>query len=170
MSVHVAWEVGASSGRVMLGSVGRDHLQLSECARFRNGPGRGRFRHHFLLGCPGSVAGRRGRAPGGRHVAAAAGEEVATVGVDTWAIDYGLLDAGGALLGNPRSYRDARTEGGAEQLHGPIAPRPGTPGTRDGVGERPRPGSGDRDTRQPVGGPAGPLAPADPLSTYTPGG
>jgi rhamnulokinase len=56
------------------------------------------------------------------HVAAAAGGDVATVGVDTWAIDYGLLDADGALLGNPRSYRDTRTEGVAEQVHRRMAP------------------------------------------------
>ncbi len=43
------------------------------------------------------AAGRAGRLDG--------------VGIDTWAVDYGLLDADGALLGNPVHYRDARTDG-----------------------------------------------------------
>ncbi|HWM97325.1 MAG TPA: rhamnulokinase family protein [Streptosporangiaceae bacterium] len=43
--------------------------------------------------------------------AAARSFELASVGIDSWGVDYGLLDAGGALLGNPVHYRDARTEG-----------------------------------------------------------
>jgi rhamnulokinase len=35
----------------------------------------------------------------------------ASIGVDSWGVDYGLLDAGGQLLGNPISYRDSRTDG-----------------------------------------------------------
>jgi rhamnulokinase len=41
---------------------------------------------------------------------------VDSVGIDSWAVDYGLLDADGALLGNPVHYRDARTEGVAEKV------------------------------------------------------
>ncbi|MFE2133399.1 rhamnulokinase family protein [Streptomyces sp. NPDC059466] len=42
--------------------------------------------------------------------------QVDSVGIDSWAVDYGLLDADGALLGNPVHYRDTRTEGVAEQV------------------------------------------------------
>ncbi len=41
---------------------------------------------------------------------------VDSVGIDSWAVDYGLLDADGALLGSPVHYRDSRTEGVAEKV------------------------------------------------------
>jgi rhamnulokinase len=54
--------------------------------------------------------------PGGLRAAGGAGP-VASVGVDGWGVDDGLLDAAGALLGNPYHYRDARTEGAADRVH-----------------------------------------------------
>ena len=42
---------------------------------------------------------------------AAAAYPLSGAGIDSWAVDYGLLDAGGALLGNPVHYRDGRTDG-----------------------------------------------------------
>jgi rhamnulokinase len=52
----------------------------------------------------------------------AAGRDAALdgIGIDSWAVDYGLLDASGALLGNPVHYRDSRTDGVAERLHADI--------------------------------------------------
>ena len=44
-----------------------------------------------------------------RHAAAA--YPLASAGIDSWAVDYGLLDASGALIGNPVHYRDSRTDG-----------------------------------------------------------
>ena len=41
--------------------------------------------------------------------------QLAGIGIDSWAVDYGLLDSSGALLGNPVHYRDARTDGGVER-------------------------------------------------------
>ncbi len=120
VSRHAAVDLGASSGRVMLGSVGPDLLDLEEVARFRNGAvevaagadGREPRLHWDVLGLwQDALAGlaRAGRAAGT--------DGVRSVGVDTWAVDYALLDAGGGLLANPRSYRDARTDGVAEQVH-----------------------------------------------------
>ena len=119
MSLHAAVDFGASSGRVMLGAVGPGRLQLTEAARFRNGavevPGqRGTALHWDVLGLwRESLAGLRQVGA----LARAAGEPVASVGVATWAVDYGLLAGDGTLLGAPRSYRDARTDGVAERVH-----------------------------------------------------
>ncbi|AVH55034.1 MULTISPECIES: rhamnulokinase [Streptomyces] len=100
-----AVDLGASSGRVMVGRVGPDTLDLTEAHRFRNRPVRvpEGLRWDILALYADVLDGLR-----------AAGQ-VDSVGIDSWAVDYGLLDADGALLGNPVHYRDARTEGVAEK-------------------------------------------------------
>jgi rhamnulokinase len=105
-----AVDLGASSGRVMVGEVGPGRLALTEVARFPNGPVRlGATLHWDVLALyRGVLDGLRAAGP------------VDAVGVDSWAVDYGLLDATGALLGNPVHYRDARTEGVAERLHATL--------------------------------------------------
>jgi rhamnulokinase len=101
-----AVDLGASSGRVMTAEVGADRLELAEVSRFRNGPVRlGDTLHWDVLALyRGVLDGLRAAGP------------VAGVGIDSWAVDYGLLDGAGALLGNPVHYRDARTDGVAERL------------------------------------------------------
>ncbi|WP_432534418.1 rhamnulokinase [Kineococcus esterisolvens] len=112
MSTHIAVDLGASSGRVMLGSAAPGRLMLQEVHRFGNGGVQVAGRLHWdAVGLWREVLaglGRAARPPGG---AAAR-----TVGVDTWAVDYGLLTREGALLGTPRHYRDSRTEGVAERV------------------------------------------------------
>jgi rhamnulokinase len=101
-----AVDLGASSGRVMLGQVGPNQLELSETHRFWNGPIRLRSTLHWdILGLYREMLvglSRTGRVDG--------------IGIDSWAVDYGLLDRHGALLGNPVHYRDARTEGVMERV------------------------------------------------------
>ncbi|WBB67923.1 rhamnulokinase family protein [Micromonospora sp. WMMD812] len=107
MSVRLAAvDLGASSGRVMVGRVGPGELELTEAHRFPNEPVRvGATLHWDVLGLyRGVLDGLRAAGP------------VASVGVDSWAVDYGLLDAAGALLGNPVHYRDHRTDGVAERV------------------------------------------------------
>ncbi len=103
-----AVDLGASSGRVMAAEVGAGHLRLTGVARFPNGPVRiGPTLHWDVLGLyQGMLAGLR-----------AAGDPLDAVGIDSWAVDHGLLDATGALLGNPVHYRDSRTDGVADRLH-----------------------------------------------------
>ncbi|WP_419586973.1 rhamnulokinase [Streptomyces sp. Qhu-G9] len=103
---YAAVDLGASSGRVMVGRVGPDSLELTEAHRFPNRPVRTPegLRWDILALYAGVLDGLR-----------AAGQ-VDSVGIDSWAVDYGLLDADGALLGNPVHYRDARTEGVAEKV------------------------------------------------------
>ncbi|MDN5892540.1 MAG: rhamnulokinase, partial [Nocardioides sp.] len=115
-----AVDLGATSGRVMVAEVGDGHLELSEVHRFPNGAVRvGDSLHWDVLGIHREVlAGLRMVALDGR---------LDGIGVDSWAVDHGLLDRTGALLGNPFSHRDARTDGvaatvldrvGADELYG----------------------------------------------------
>jgi len=110
-AVHVAAvDLGASSGRVMLGAVEPDSLVLTEVERFPNRPVRagGTLFWDVLSLWAGALAGLR---TVGRGVQSLDG-----IGVDSWAVDYGLLDASGALLGNPVHYRDERTDGVADKV------------------------------------------------------
>jgi rhamnulokinase len=105
-----AVDLGASSGRVVVGQVGQDLLELTEVHRFRNRPVR------LPSGLHWDVLGLYGQVLDGLAAAGRAGA-VDSIGVDTWAVDYGLLDRTGALLGNPHSYRDPRTDGVTDKVH-----------------------------------------------------
>jgi rhamnulokinase len=105
----VAVDLGASSGRVIAGRLRGGRLLTDELGRFPNRPvavpsaGGARLHWDVLSLWAGVTDGLRsaGDRPGG----------VASIGIDTWAVDYGLLDGDGALLGNPAHYRDPRTRG-----------------------------------------------------------
>jgi rhamnulokinase len=125
-----AVDLGASSGRVMVGEVGPDRLDLTEVHRFANDP----VRVPAGPGPGGSAPD--GSGPGSLHwdllrlwhettlglTEAARRFEVRGVAVDTWAVDYALLDATGALLGNPFHYRDTRVEGASDVVHRALSP------------------------------------------------
>ena len=106
MKRFAAVDLGASSGRVMVGRTDGSTVELTETHRFANEPVRvGGTLHWDILGLyRGVLAGLAAAGP------------VAGIGIDSWAVDYGLLDATGALLGNPVHYRDARTDGVPERL------------------------------------------------------
>ncbi|MFE6159408.1 rhamnulokinase family protein [Streptomyces sp. NPDC056486] len=99
-----AIDLGASSGRVMVARAGPDTLDLQEAHRFPNRPVRAAGTLHWdvLSLYAGILDGLR---------AAGSAAPLTSIGIDSWAVDYGLLDADGALLGNPVHYRDSRTEG-----------------------------------------------------------
>jgi rhamnulokinase len=102
-----AVDLGASSGRVLVVDFDRDPPVAREVHRFANRPVRVRGTLHWdvLALWAGVLDGLRRAGPGLRGV-----------GVDSWAIDYALLDEDGSLLGNPVHYRDARTDGVAERV------------------------------------------------------
>ncbi|MDQ1745199.1 MAG: rhamnulokinase [Pseudonocardiales bacterium] len=107
-----AVDLGASSGRVMLGRVGDGVLDLAEVNRFANRPVRVHGTLHWDI-----LALYAGMLDGLRAASRRAGR-LDGIGIDTWAVDYGLLDSSGALLGNPVHYRDARTGGVMDRLVG----------------------------------------------------
>jgi rhamnulokinase len=105
-----AVDLGASSGRVMLGRVGPDRLELTQVNRFRNGAVR------LPDGLYWDILGLYQDILEGLRDAHRKAPEVAGLAIDTWAVDYGLLDSYGALVGNPRNYRDPRTDAVIEQV------------------------------------------------------
>jgi rhamnulokinase len=111
---HLAIDLGAGSGRAMLGRVGEDGVLLEEVHRFHYPPAleAGRLRWPFEAILDGMREGLAGAAQRAR----VRGDAVGTVGVDSWGVDYGLLDAGGRLLENPVCYRDHRTDGAIERV------------------------------------------------------
>ncbi|MBJ7340989.1 rhamnulokinase family protein [Mycolicibacterium sp.] len=110
----VAVDLGATSGRVMLAEVGPGSLEMRQLNRFANEPvylwNGQRTAMHWDL--PGLFAGVcAGLAEAGRVA-----PDLTSIGVDSWAVDYGLL-RDGKLLGLPYHYRDARCAIGADTVH-----------------------------------------------------
>jgi rhamnulokinase len=104
-----AVDLGASGGRVMAGRAGPGVLELHEAHRFPNIPvSAGGMLYWDILRLYREVLDGLS--------AAARGGELASAGIDSWGVDYGLLDAGGALLGNPVHYRDGRTDGALDRV------------------------------------------------------
>lgn len=120
MTTVAAVDLGASSGRVMLARVDPGRLDLTEVHRFDNVPVRLPGGLHWdVLRLYRDVLDGLGRAAR----ACAGGEVVRSIGLDSWAVDYGLLDASGTLLGNPYHYRDGRTSGAAATVHAKVGER-----------------------------------------------
>jgi rhamnulokinase len=113
---YLAVDIGASSGRHVLGLFDGQKLRLEEVYRFENGPVEvGGHLFWDLLGQWSHV--RQGlRAASSKH-----GSNVASVGVDTWGVDYGLLGRGDELLGNPYHYRDGRTNDTMQKAFGIVS-------------------------------------------------
>lgn len=105
----LGFDFGASSGRAMLGELGGEHLTLKEVHRFSNDPvklnGRWvwdiqRLFYHMLEALKALVK---------------QGISIDGIGIDTWGVDFGFLDADGKLIGIPAHYRDSRTDGMMER-------------------------------------------------------
>lgn len=138
MATVVAIDLGASSGRVLRGVFDGERLTLEECSRFPNGP--------VALPGPACAGGAGAGKPGGAGADGSERPEdeagvayewdilalwrgildglreaslrgsLDAIGIDTWAVDYGLLDEDGRLIGNPASYRSARCVLGASEV------------------------------------------------------
>jgi rhamnulokinase len=106
-----AVDLGATSGRVMVGHVGPDELRLEPVHRFANGPVEGEDGLHWdATGLFRSVL---------TGLAGAASARPLSIGVDSWAVDYALV-AGDRMLHEPFHYRDQRTERGVTAVHSRV--------------------------------------------------
>src|SRR5450755_1383154 len=111
MRHYLAFDLGAESGRAMLGTLDGGRLTMEELHRFANTPVRVfdglywdtlRLWHEIQRGL--AIAGRERKL------------RLDGIGVDTWGVDFALLGADGALADNPRHYRDTRTNGAMEKV------------------------------------------------------
>ena len=112
----LGFDFGASSGRAMLGTFDGETIDIREIHRFSNDPvmlcGR------FVWDLPRLVFEMKQAL----NKLSREGIRVSGIGIDTWGVDFGLLDAQGRLLGLPVHYRDSRTEGVMEEVFR-IVPR-----------------------------------------------
>jgi rhamnulokinase len=106
----LAVDLGAESGRVIVGCFGADRLTLREAHRFRNPPLE-RMGHLHWDATRLFEEIRIGM----RRAADQIGE-AASLGIDTWGVDFALLDRDGKLSQNPYTYRDRRTDGITEKV------------------------------------------------------
>ncbi|MFF2344916.1 rhamnulokinase family protein [Pseudarthrobacter sp. NPDC058119] len=118
--VFAAVDIGASSGRVMLGRVSPEGVPLETVHRFPNGVVEhdGGLRWDLDALFAEVLKGLAAAAT----VAAAQGETIASIGIDTWAVDYGLVNAAGKLVAQPYSYRDDRSRAAVAPVHAKLDP------------------------------------------------
>ena len=116
MTYYLAIDIGASSGRHILGHVEDGKIVLDEIHRFDN-----KQVHRNGHDC-WDMDNLWNGVVDGLKACKALGKIPATVGIDTWAVDYVLLDGSGQQLGDAVAYRDGRTEGMDEVVEGIIPP------------------------------------------------
>jgi rhamnulokinase len=107
---YAAVDLGAESGRVVLGRLADGRVELEEIHRFANRP------VQLPDGLRWNLLALFGEALSGLAKAAQRAQLVG-IGVDAWGVDYALLDGRNRVLGLPFHYRDARTEGMIEAAH-----------------------------------------------------
>ncbi|HEV2293924.1 MAG TPA: rhamnulokinase family protein [Tepidisphaeraceae bacterium] len=109
----LAFDLGAESGRAVLGTLDNGRLTLEEKHRFANPTGRMNGHLHWNL-----LAQWEELKTGLKN--AASGPPLTGLGVDTWGVDYGLIGPVGNVLGNPYHYRDSRTDGVMERAFAKV--------------------------------------------------
>lgn len=107
---YLAIDFGAGSGRVMAGVISGGKVNLEEIYRFPNR--QVRLGNHLYWDFPALYADMKH----GIRKAVRMGYHIKGIGIDTWGVDFGLIDKDGNLLGNPVCYRDSRTDGLPEEF------------------------------------------------------
>lgn len=115
--VYLAADFGGGSGRVIAGWLEDGQLRMEEVHRFGNR--QVRLGNHVYWDFPALFEEMKT----GLKKAAAKGYKVSSIGIDTWGVDFGLIDRDGQLIGNPVCYRDARTSGMVEEMFKTLNPR-----------------------------------------------
>lgn len=110
MSTFIAVDFGAGSGRVIAGRNDGGGLVLDELHRFPNR--QVRIGRHLYWDFPALFEEMKE----GLRRAARKYDDIVSLGIDTWGVDYGLVDAAGNLMGNPLCYRDESTTGMPEAV------------------------------------------------------
>src|SRR3989449_10302281 len=113
-SLYIAIDLGAGSGRVCLAGVAPGELLLEEVRRFRYPASQALGHLRWDLSQIFAEIKSGLRDAGER--AGQLGRPIRTLGVDSWGVDYGLINAGGELIEQPICYRDERTQGMMEQV------------------------------------------------------
>jgi rhamnulokinase len=109
-----AVDLGASSGRVILGKISAEKIEYEEVHRFGNGPvARGDGLYWDIDSLKANVF---------EGLAKLADEHIESIGVDSWAVDYGLIDSAGELVRDPHHYRDERNQRGVASVESKINP------------------------------------------------
>jgi len=113
----LAFDLGAESGRAVLGTLRDGKLSLEEKHRFANPNGKinGTLQWNLLQQWEELKTGLRKAADAVR------GNGLDAIGVDTWGVDFGLLGEDGGILGNPLMYRDASTDGIMERVFAKVS-------------------------------------------------
>lgn len=116
--LYIAVDLGAGSGRVFIAGVDPGELFFEEIHRFQYPPREenGHLRWDFSLIFGEIKSGLQAA----RNRARELGRTVLSIGVDSWGVDYGLLDSKGDLIGDPVCYRDKRTLGMVEAVFGKV--------------------------------------------------
>ncbi|MGL6194840.1 MAG: rhamnulokinase, partial [Thermoguttaceae bacterium] len=117
---YLAVDIGASSGRHILGHFDGSRLTLEEVYRFENGPTD--LAGSLYWNLPGLWSHVKAGITAAKARGAVGHSDITSVGVDTWGVDYALLGRGDVILGNPYAYRDGRTDGMMEKAF-QIVPR-----------------------------------------------
>jgi len=106
----LAFDLGASSGRAIIGRLTDRKIEVEELHRFSNDPVQAGDRLHW------DILRLLHEIKQGLLKAKHQGVALKSAAIDSWAVDFGLIGRGGELLGNPYHYRDRHTDGMMEQL------------------------------------------------------
>jgi len=113
-ALYIAVDLGAGSGRVFLAGVAPDELLFEEVSRFRYpaGESEGHLRWNLTQIFYEIKAGLEHAGEQARQL----GRPIHSVGVDSWGVDYGFINAEGQLIEEPICYRDQRTQAAMERV------------------------------------------------------